>query len=84
MASERAAIGVTATPVPWHAGRRRRGHRDGQRGRDRQPFRSLRGDICRDVRQSIDKNGEPHAQTVTLCRVAIKTGATLWVTAKAD
>jgi hypothetical protein len=88
MASQRAAIGVTGTPLPWRA----------QDGGDAvtasgsavavgDVFRSLRGPICRDVRQSIDKNGdkngEPHAQTITLCRTSIATGVILWL-AQAD
>lgn len=84
MASQRAAIGVTGTPLPW----------DSQDGGDKvtasgsavavgDAFRSLRGPICRAVRQSFDKKGEPHAQTVTLCRVPIKSGVTLWVVADA-
>jgi hypothetical protein len=85
MASERAAIGVTGTPLPWKA-------QDGGGAVTAtgaavavgDVFRSLRGYICRDVRQSISKSDEPHAQTVTLCRMPIKTGVTLWLTATAE
>jgi hypothetical protein len=84
MASERAAIGVTGTELPWHS------HDGGDTVTATggavavgDAFRSLRGEICRDVRQSFTKNGEPHAQTVTLCREPIESGATLWVTAVA-
>ncbi len=80
MASQRAAIGVTGTPLPW----------DSQDGSDSvtasgravavgDAFRSLRGNICRAVRQSFDKKDVPHAQTVTLCRTPIKPGVMLWV-----
>jgi hypothetical protein len=80
MASQRAAIGVTGTELPWRS----------QDGGDTitatggavavgGAFRSLRGAICRDVRQSFTKKSEPRAQTVTLCRRAIETGVTLWI-----
>lgn len=82
MASQRAAIGVTGTPLPWQA---QDGGGDvtatGSAVAVGDAFRSLRGKVCRDVRQSFDKGSEPHAQTVTLCRTSIETGVTLWIAA---
>lgn len=83
MASQRAAVGVTGTSLPWDS----QDSGDAVTASGRvvavgDAFRSLRGPICRPVRQSFDKKGVPHAQTVTLCRTPIKSGIMLWVVAE--
>jgi surface antigen len=85
MASERAAVATTGEPVAWTA---QDGGGEvtatGSAVAVGQPFRSLRGGICRDVRQSFAKDGTPHAQTVSLCRSEIVTGIELWVVSLPD
>jgi hypothetical protein len=85
MASERAAVAVTAAPVAWSA---QDGGGEvtatGSAVAVGQPFRSLRGEICRDVRQAFDKEKVPHAQTVSLCRTEIASGAKIWLVATPD
>jgi hypothetical protein len=39
---------------------------------------------CRDVRRTFDKDDAPQAQTVSLCRTEIGTGAHLWIVAVAS
>jgi hypothetical protein len=85
MASEHAAVATTGAPVAWTAA-------DGTGATTAkgsavavsQAFRSLRGEICRDVRQAVDKDNLPHAQTVSLCRTEIATGEHLWTVAAPD
>jgi hypothetical protein len=80
MASEKAAVAKTGDPVKWKS-------TDGAGAVTAagsavavaQPFRSLRGEICRDVRQAFDKDNVPHAQTVSLCRTDIASGEKLWI-----
>lgn len=42
-------------------------------------YRSAGGEICRDVWQSVAKNGMPHAATITVCREPVSSGTVLWV-----
>lgn len=85
MASQRAVVATTEDAVKWRA-------QDGDDATTASGtvesvgdvYRSLRGEICRDVRQSVDKNEATHAQTVTLCREPAAAGGTLWVIGSAD
>ncbi|HUZ75065.1 MAG TPA: hypothetical protein VMU87_18935 [Stellaceae bacterium] len=47
-------------------------------------YRSLRGKICRDLRQSVDKDKKTLALDVTLCREEVAGDITLWVVAASD
>ena len=47
-------------------------------------YRSLRGNICRDVRQEIDKDGHARAQQVTLCRMSQNVDLALWLRASPE
>jgi len=79
-ASERAAVALTGAPVKWTS-------KDGSGAATAkgsavavsQVFRSLRGLICRDVRQTFDKDSVAHAQTVSLCRTEIASGERIWM-----
>lgn len=81
-AAERAAIAVTASPIDWQA-------KDGTDAVTASgnavaigaAYRSLRGEIRRDVRQSVAKNDTPHIDTVTLCRTADGPGIPIWIVA---
>jgi hypothetical protein len=85
MASERAAVATTGAPVAWTAtDGTGTATAKGSAVAVTQPFRSLRGEICRDVRQAFDKDNLPHAQTVSLCRSEIATGERLWTVATPD
>jgi hypothetical protein len=84
-ASEQAAIAVTGAPVPWQAqGGAHDGTASGSAVAIDDVYRSLRGRICRDVNQSVDKDGKSHAETVTLCRDVIASGVAVWMVAEAD
>lgn len=85
VASERAASGASGIAVTWRA----------QNGGDAltatgsataiaDVYRSTRGQVCRDIAQRFDKNDEPHAQTVALCRDMQVGGMTLWLIGAAD
>jgi hypothetical protein len=84
-ASERAAIGATAEPIDWQA-------RDGGDAVTAVgaavaiggAYRSERGPLCRDVRQSVLKNKAPHSEAVALCRAPDGAGIALWTVADAD
>jgi hypothetical protein len=84
-ASERAAIAPAGEPVTFQA-------KDGNGAVTAHGaaaalddvYRSLRGYICRDLRQSVVKNTETHASTVTLCREQVTDNATLWIIGAAD
>lgn len=76
-ASERAAVAPASAAIDWQA------HDGGDAVTATgsalavgEVYRSLRGRICRDVRQSFDKDGKTQAETVALCR----DGAALWIT----
>ena len=80
VASERAAVAPTGAAVDWQA-RDGEGQAtaDGSAVAIRDVYRSLRGRICRDVRQSIRKSDEIHIDTVALCRETDPVGVGLWV-----
>lgn len=85
LASEHAVIATTDAAVAWRA-------LDGAKATTAHGtvmpvddvFRSLRGEICRDVRQRAEKDNEAHAETVTLCRQDVPGNGTLWLIGSAD
>jgi surface antigen len=84
-ASQRAVLGITGTPVRWKAVDS--GGSETARGvampvDDTQ--RSVRGRLCRDLWQSIEKKGEPLEQQVTLCRHDYGNGLSVWVVGDAN
>jgi hypothetical protein len=78
-ASETAAVGVTGVAVQWRA-------HDGAGAQTASGtavavddvYRSLRGYVCRDIRQSFAKSGDSREETVALCRADIAAGVTIW------
>ena len=84
-ASEQAATTPTGTVVPWKS-------TDGTgaitAAGSATPltdiYRSTRGNICRNLRQQIDKDGRSRAQQVTLCRDSQNVDIALWLRASAD
>lgn len=47
-------------------------------------YRSVRGRICRDVRQSVELSRGPRAQQVTLCRDDQGSSLSVWLVGQAD
>lgn len=81
-ASQRAAVAPTAAAIAWqsHDG----GNEVTATGSAialNDVYRSLGGAICRDVWQSVAKNGVSRSETVALCRETIASGIVLWVAA---
>lgn len=84
-ASQQAIAAPTGTPVPWQA-------LDGSGAVTAQGtavpledvFRSLRGLLCRVVRQSVDKDGARHVQQTSLCRTDEGDGLQVWLVTKVD
>jgi len=78
-ASEEAATGTTGLPFAWQS-------EDGTHTMTAagsavavaDVYRSLRGQICREVRQNITKRGDAHFGIVTLCRTEIADGIPAW------
>jgi surface antigen len=84
-ASQRAVLGITGTPVAWAAADP--AGTETAKGLalpvdDAQ--RSVRGRVCRDLWQSVDKAGETHQQQVTLCRRDYGNGLSLWALGDAN
>jgi len=85
LASEEAAIGKTGRTVDWQS-------HDGSHALTAggtatavdDVYRSLRGDVCRDVRQNITKMGDSHFATVPLCRTEISAGVVVWAIGAAN
>ena len=83
-ASQRAAVAITGTRVAWQA-------RDGTDAPTTagiampvgEAYRSVRGRVCRDVRQSVELSGQ-RAQQVTLCRDDQGSGLHVWIVGQAD
>jgi hypothetical protein len=79
-ASEYAATGLTGAAVAWTS-------RDGAHALTANGsatavddvYLSLRGHVCRDVRQNVTKRGDSHFDTVTLCRSELQAGVPLWI-----
>jgi surface antigen len=84
-ASQHAAVAVTGTAVTWQS---KDGRGNATAGGTVMPtgeaYRSLRGPLCRDLRQSVKKGGEPHVQQVTLCRTDDGQGLYLWLIAQPE
>lgn len=84
-ASQHAAAEITGTPVPWEAV-------DGDRKQTASgaaipvadAYRSVRGRICRDVRQAVNKGEARHLTQVTLCREDRGSGLHVWLVGQAD
>ncbi|HEV2546236.1 MAG TPA: hypothetical protein VGU20_02775 [Stellaceae bacterium] len=84
-ASQRAVLGITGTPIAWAAADP--GGAQTAKGLalpvdDAQ--RSVRGRVCRDLWQSVDKAGETHQQQVTLCRRDYGNGLSVWALGDAN
>ena len=84
-ASQRAAVAVTGSTIAWQA-------RDGTDAPTTagtampvgEAYRSVRGRICRDLRQSVVLSQGPRQQQVTLCRDDQGSGLSVWVVGQAD
>lgn len=84
-ASQHAAVAITGTIVPWQgADGRGQPTASGTVMPTGEAYRSQHGPLCRDLRQSVTKDGEPHPQQVTLCRTDEGNGLYLWLLAQAD
>ena len=84
-ASQRAVLGITGTPVAWAAADP--AGTETAKGLalpvdDAQ--RSVRGRVCRDLWQSVDKAGDTHQEQVTLCRRDYGNGLSLWALGDAN
>jgi surface antigen len=79
-ASQRAADDFTLEPVAWEAtdptGAKTA---SGTAVAVDDVFRAVRGQLCRDLRQSIVKGDERHQEQVTLCRREISNDLFVWV-----
>jgi surface antigen len=84
-ASQRAAAEITGTPVLWDAvdGDRRR-TASGAAVPVADAYRSVRGRICRDVRQAVNKGETPRLTQVTLCREDRGSGLYVWLVGQGD
>ena len=84
-ASQRAVLGITGTPVRWTVA-----ETDGREGANGVAMpvddaqRSVRGRLCRDLWQSVEKAGKPREQQVTLCRFDYGNGLSVWITGDAN
>jgi surface antigen len=85
-ASQRAAgLELTMQPVPWEA-------HDASGAKTAagvavavdNPYRAVRGRMCRDMRQSLAKGDEQHEEAVTLCRQDFGGGLAVWIVGDAD
>jgi hypothetical protein len=84
-ASQRAAVAITGSRIAWQA-------RDGADAPTTagaampvgEAYRSVRGRICRDLRQSVELGNGPREQQVTLCRDDQGNGLYVWVVGQAD
>jgi surface antigen len=84
-ASQRAVLGITGTPIAWAAADP--AGNETAKGMalpvdDAQ--RSVRGRVCRDLWQSVEKLGEGHQQQVTLCRHDYGNGVSVWALGDAN
>lgn len=84
-ASQRAAAEFTLLPVAWAAvdptGAQTAA---GTATAIDNAYRAVRGQICRDLRQSLAKGVEAHQEQVTLCRRDFGNGLYVWVVGNAD
>lgn len=84
-ASQTAAVAVTGTPVSWPS----IANLDppaaaGAAMPVGEAYRSVRGRICRDVRQSVERSERPLEQQVTLCREDQGANLFVWLVASGD
>jgi hypothetical protein len=84
-ASQSAAVAVTGTPVSWQP----LGGIDppvaaGAAMPVSEIYRSVRGRLCRDLRQSVQKSDQPLEQQVTLCREDEGAHLFVWLIADGD
>jgi surface antigen len=85
-ASQRAAgFELTLQPVAWEA-RDAAGTKtaEGLAVAVDNPYRAVRGRMCRDMRQAVSKSDEQHEQQVTLCRQDFGNGLAVWIIGDAD
>ena len=84
-ASQRAAADFTLRPVAWEA-LDAGGNRTaiGTAVAVDNAYRAVRGQLCRELRQSLIKNGEAHQEQVTLCRRDYDNDVAVWVLGSAD
>jgi surface antigen len=84
-ASQRAAAEFTLQPIAWEAldpsGAKTA---VGTAVAVDNPYRAVRGHICRELRQSLIKGNEPHLEQVTLCRQEYGAGLAVWIVGRAD
>lgn len=84
-ASQHAAVDFTLEPVLWTAadptGARTAAGTVVAVG---DVFRAVRGQICRDVRQTVAKDNETHIEQVTLCRHDYGADLAVWVVGNAN
>jgi surface antigen len=84
-ASQRAAADFTLQPIAWEAIDPSGAQTAiGTATAVDDVYRAVRGDICRDVRQSLIKGRETHQGQVTLCRRDFGSGLYVWVAGLAD
>jgi hypothetical protein len=84
-ASQTAAVAQTGTPVSWQPF----ANLDppaaaGAAMPVSEAYHSVRGRICRDVRQSIERGDRPLEQQVTLCRMDQGASLLVWLVADGD
>jgi hypothetical protein len=84
-ASQSAAVAVTGTPVSWQP----LANLDppvaaGAAMPVSEAYRSVRGRICRDIRQSVERSERPLEQQVTLCRADQGANLFVWLVADGD
>lgn len=84
-ASQRAAIEYTLEPVAWQSvepnGARTAA---GEVVAVGNVYRAVRGDLCRDARQIVVKDGKTHQDQVTLCRHHLDGELAVWIVGQAD
>lgn len=84
-ASQRAAALFTLEPVAWQAVDPTGAHTaSGTVVAVGNVYRAVRGDLCRDVRQSVVKDDKTHQDQVTLCRRHFGGELAVWVVGNAD
>lgn len=84
-ASQRAAADFTLQPIAWEAldpsGTKTA---VGTATAVDEVYRAVRGELCRDLRQSLIKGQEAHQGQVTLCRRDFGNGLYVWVAGAGD
>jgi surface antigen len=84
-ASQRAADQYTMEPAAWVASDPSGAHTaTGTAVAVDDVFRAVRGQLCRDVRQTVAKDDKTHIQQVTLCRRDYGGGLYVWVLGNPD